>query len=439
MNGWRRLRFGPAAVLVLAVALLVLPGVASAAVRYAAPAGTGPAGSCPQANPCSIEDAVEHASVAAGDEVVLGNGDYNLTETLTVGKNITVHGVTPGYTGSRIISEAEPSIFMIPTQAVVSDLTLIKSGDKGQGLGIANGLAERVQVIAPQSIACELSSADAGNAVIRNSICSGGVYGVLAPATVVGIEFAVLDGVTAHTDGGEYSILALGENDGQINLTATNTVALGGTIASIGASAEAGNSARADVSISSSAYVTTMETGAITTLPAPGSGSNIAAAAVLANPAGRDFHQLPASPTIDAGVSGPNSGALDWEAANRVQGPAIDIGADEAPDASKILALLGKKVKAKRTLRFEARCLSTACGISGKAVVKPRGSKKKTRKLTPASAGQGEKTKLKTKLPKKLARQLKRKGGKVKVRATGFANPVSFEQKVRKVYKVKKG
>jgi len=201
MSGGRRQGLGAVLGIGFVMAVLLAPAAAGGAVRFAAPAGGGPAGSCPEANPCNVEDAVEHASVADGDEVVLANGDYNLTETLTVSENITVRGTAPGFSGARIISSADPSIFMIPTEAVLRDLSLIKGGDKGQGLLIANGLAERVRVIAPESIACELGSVDSGNAVIRNSVCSGGEPGVLISVDGVGLEFGVLDGVTAHSSG----------------------------------------------------------------------------------------------------------------------------------------------------------------------------------------------------------------------------------------------
>jgi hypothetical protein len=250
-----------------------------------------------------------------------------------VGENITVSGTAPGFPGARMISSADPSIFMIPTEAVLRDLSLIKGGDKGQGLLIANGLAERVRVIAPESIACELGSVDSGNAVIRNSVCSGGEPGVLISVEGVGLEFGVLDGVTAHS-------------------------------------------------------------------------------------------------------SGP--GAFDFSGEARIQAGAIDIGADEFPDPAEILDLLGKKLKAKRALSFMARCRSTPCEVSGKAVVKPKSAKKATRKLKPASAGAGETTKVKVRLSKRLARKLKRSGGKVTVRAVGAADPLGFSEKARKRYRVKK-
>lgn len=439
-TGCRRRQLGATLGLGCALALMLVPAVAAGATRFAAPGGSGPAGSCPEVNPCNIEDAVEDASVADGDEIVLTDGAYNLTETLTVIGEITVRGREPGFAGARVVSNADPSIFMITPAARVRDLTLIKNGDKGQGLLIANGTAERVRVIAPESVACELSSADAGNAVIRDSVCgSGNSAGVLAVKDGVGLEFAVLHGITARSATGPYGIEARGENMGQIVLTATSTIAIGGTAANVAAIQVGGGGARADATFSSSAYATAQQIGTETTLTAPGAGTNVTAAPLLVDPAARDFRQLPGSPTIDAGAEPPTAGGpFDFSGDARIQGSSRDIGADEAPDREKILALLGKKVRAKRTLSFRARCLKTPCGISGRAVVKPRSAGKATRTLKPASASAGETAKLKLKLPKRLARKLKRRGGVVTVKATGFADPVSFAQKVRKGYRVRK-
>ena len=58
-------------------------------------------------------------------------------------------------------------------------------------------------------------------------------------------------------------------------------------------------------------------------------GGNVAAAALLTDPVGGDFHQLAGSPTIDAGSLEAGDGTTDIDGAARTQGAAIDIGADE--------------------------------------------------------------------------------------------------------------
>lgn len=425
----------------LALLMVLPPGLASAATRHAAPAGDGPQASCPLANPCSIEDAIEGPAVADGDEIVLADGNYPVAGTLMIAGEITVRGRTLGFFGARIISNADPAVFMITPAARLRDLILVRNGPSGRALLIANGIAERVVVAAPQSIACVLGSADAGNAVIRNAACSGGVYGVLAAKTDLGLEFAVLDGVTAHTQAGEHAILALGESDGQINLSLTNTIALGGTKASLGAEAEAANSARADVAASSSAFATTSQTGAITTVPAPGSGTNISTPATLVNPVGADFRQVAGSPTIDAGIAGPGSGPFDFAGDPRNQAGRIDIGADEAlGPPERLLQLIPKKLRPGRRMVVSAQCPASFCEITARARIETLSKKNKRvfrKPFKPAAGGGADRIKLKLKLGKRTARRVKRFGRKLGV--TAFAtDPTGIEDTDTRLYKIRK-
>lgn len=421
----------------LLLLLLAYPAAAQGAVRHAAPNGTGPAASCPAADPCEIEDAIEDPSVADGDVIVLANGDYNVSSTLTVQGEITVRGQSPGHAGARIITNALTGIFMITPAAVVRDVTVIKNLNAGRGVWIVNGTLDRAQVIAPAAIACELGSVDSGNARIRNTVCSAGSEAaVRIEVDGPGLEFGILENVTAHSSQSQAAVLARGVNNGQVQLIGRNVIALGGPAKDIVAADDNAGASSATVTMSSSSYngVSVGFQSSVTTI---GSGSNIGGVA-LADPAGRDFRQLPNSQTIDAGISPPSGpGPVDYTGEQRVQGAAIDIGADEAVDPERILKLLGRKVKARRTLKFKARCQDAPCEISGKAVVKPKGSKKKKRKLRAASAAAGSKTQVKVKIPRKLAKRLKRKGGKVKVRAKGTA-PLGFTDRERKTYKVKK-
>ena len=56
---------------------------------------------------------------------------------------------------------------------------------------------------------------------------------------------------------------------------------------------------------------------------------NQSAAPLFANPAANDLHQLPGSPTIDAGIIDPALGRSDPDGDLRLLGAAPDIGADE--------------------------------------------------------------------------------------------------------------
>src|SRR5690348_13792201 len=79
-------------VVVLVAVGVAMPGsaaVATAAQRFAAPAGTGTA--CTQAAPCDLDTAVEDASVTDGDEVIVTPGSYTIVD-LFVDDDIEVHG-----------------------------------------------------------------------------------------------------------------------------------------------------------------------------------------------------------------------------------------------------------------------------------------------------------------------------------------------------------
>jgi hypothetical protein len=64
-----------------------------------------------------------------------------------------------------------------------------------------------------------------------------------------------------------------------------------------------------------------------------GRGNQTSVDPVFVNAAAGDFHQMPTSPTIDAGIDDPFVGDFDIDGQARIFGLSPDIGADEAPDA----------------------------------------------------------------------------------------------------------
>ena len=70
-------------------ALLFAPSASAAVQRYASPDGSGTA--CTSASPCSVTQAINGA--ASGAEVIVGPGDYTVTETLQTVSNNAIHGV----------------------------------------------------------------------------------------------------------------------------------------------------------------------------------------------------------------------------------------------------------------------------------------------------------------------------------------------------------
>ena len=92
----------------------------------------------------------------------------------------------------------------------------------------------------------------------------------------------------------------------------------------------------ATVNLASSNYATESESGpGMAAVTNPGTPGNQSGAPLFANAAIGDFHQLSGSPTIDAGTDDGMLGSLDLEGEARLQGGAVDIGADEtAPPAA---------------------------------------------------------------------------------------------------------
>ena len=103
-GGWTFGRKLTLAAVVAAVSVAAVAGNATAAQRYASPAGNGTV--CTLAAPCDIQVAVEGAT--AGDEVVVGAGTYDEgADTINVSvPNLVVRGASSGAKGlSRLDRE----------------------------------------------------------------------------------------------------------------------------------------------------------------------------------------------------------------------------------------------------------------------------------------------------------------------------------------------
>jgi hypothetical protein len=308
----------------IGLATLVATSSAGAAVRFAEPNGDGPSGvgGCPQDNPCSLDLAVEDPVVADGDEVVILPGDYNLADALLVNDGIELHGAD-GLPRPRLIGSSSPVVNAFDPLLHLRDFDITRTGTaSGTALGLGGGTAERLFVqTGANAAACSLS----GGALIRDSVCWGGVIGVgfnqssgsttgsLRNVTVVGTDFGI-------------SVFG---SVGHITYNAKNVIASG----AVDIRAEGDASGSATVNLDHSNYDTEVEDDnggdGDASITDPGSPSNQLAAPVLADAANGDFHQLEGSPTIDAGTRDPLLGAFDFDGETRAHGTAPDIGADE--------------------------------------------------------------------------------------------------------------
>lgn len=326
-------------------ALAVFVPSAGAATRYAEPNGDGPTASCPQSDPCAVRVAISDPSVAAGDEVVVFPGTYDITPgpPLSVSKAITVHGQAGQARPLFTVQPGTSAVIRLSNSgAVLSDVDLARSTGMFL-LAVDSGLAERITATSGGSYACSVS-----NGTLRDSVCSatGGGVGVhvdssSSPTTVL----ANIRNVTARAVGsaGAYAIQVFASPGAQVTASARNVIADGDAADTF---ATTSGSSSATLTMESSNFQTATMSGTGTATPA-GAGTNQTALPLLANPAAGDFHQLPGSPTIDAGSTDPLLGAFDFERQARVDGSAPDIGADEVQTPPETTILKGPKPKRK--------------------------------------------------------------------------------------------
>jgi hypothetical protein len=406
----------------LAFALVAVP--ASAAVRYAEPNGDGPASSCPKANPCEINDATEDASVEDGDEVVvlpgtydLGNGNIELSDT------ITLHGVL-GKPRPVITSTAGNGTTLDGGSASVHDL-IFKSIDDNPlfgALGIdGTGFVERVVAISENAPGC--SGAPLAPGVMRDTVCATGgsaVAGLEVGASGGGAFSFRLRNVTALGYApGSRGLRAELVNGGAMTVNARNVIARGGGAAA-DVTAATVNTGSLTIDLAFSNYLSRETSGGGSeSITDPATANNQTDPPELADPEGGDFQELADSPTIDAG-GGPEDvdllGSLDFERQPRIQGSAIDIGADEFDDRLRLKVKAKKKQKAKK-LKVKASCPEEECYVfaRGRAGVEGERFKLKKAKQRFLEAGEKAKLRLKAKNIKQLRSALADADGKARI------------------------
>ena len=322
---------------VAAVLALVAPASATAgggpAVRYAEVGGNGPAGTCPLADPCQVQDAIENAAADPGDEIVLLPGTYDVgANPLVIDQALVVHG-QDGQARPTITGTAENLVEVSDVGALVRDLTITSNAPTGGVLLFSGGggAGERIDANGTSSgSACRFTT----GAILRDSICrnSGGGAGVTMSVSA-GTHTTYLVNVTAMPSSMAAlarAVQLLTTGTAIADLQLHNTIAVTPS-ASPDVSAGAGAGSFASVTATNSNYQTAglNMSGGTESVTAPGSGTNQTAAPLVANVAGGDLHQVAGSPTINAGTGHVYLGTLDIDRGARTVGPAPDIGADE--------------------------------------------------------------------------------------------------------------
>jgi len=333
-------------------AALLAATPANAATRFAEPNGNGAsgAGQCVEADPCSLQTAVEDPSVVNGDEVILlpgtTNGVYeSQTDTVTIDNAVTVRSRETDPRPVIPISGGGNFGFYI-TNGGATLRRLQINGDATAGAAlqmISGGTAERLYV---QTVGLNVSPCVFGfpNPVLRDSVCyatNGGdavVFSIggaiTATSTLRNVTAVTTDAAASaiHVFAGEATPGGGGAN---LTLNAANVIASGANF-DVQAETDSSSGAVATINLTNSNYDQRSTLGSGTSVTDPTTNSNQTAPPVFVNAATGNFHQTAASPTIDMGDPGASMlGTLDIDGDPRSlpgdcdSSAAPDIGADE--------------------------------------------------------------------------------------------------------------
>jgi hypothetical protein len=325
----------------VAAVFVMLPAAASAAVRYANPAGTSNL-ACGQADPCDIVTAVSDA--ANGDTVIIQPGTYSPTMTLDDnGFTLDIQGQA----GSLPVINSSASYgFELMGATTLSNVEVIdntNSADAVDSIGHGSTISHVIAESSGQNaVACF-----AGGLMIDSLCWASGVDGAAAVATSLSTSAEMnFDNDTLIASGSGANAVAAEANVGNLTLNLNNTIARGTATDIL---AQAGSTMTATVTASHSNFASAMNDGGggIVNVPSSTENGNQSAEPVFANAAGGNFHELPNSPTIGAGANLSDNGTTDLDGNPReIQGK-TDLGAYEfvpAPSCSpsKVLAKYGK-------------------------------------------------------------------------------------------------
>jgi hypothetical protein len=336
----------------VAVALIGATG-ASAAIRYAAPGGTGSDPCASPADPCTIYTAASVSAPATtvtnGDEVVIAPGAYSDTagdlgpqEFVQLAPGIKVHGA-PGSPRPVITLNENKSLigaFIVGEEDLLSHVE-IDTAVSRSNLEVFDGVMDDaiVRSDAPTAIACVQFAG-----IIRDSAClstGSGSAAIGMSLATSGTHTATLRNVTAVATGSSsqgISFKAFGNTTYTIDAESVIARGVSKDVEAGGLSLSPhtpGTGASIAVNLGHSSYATTETVtdagGGSATVTAAGSGTNQVAPPLLASDG---IHQLAGSPTVDQGATDLSSGTADVDGQLRKIGLETDIGADELADST---------------------------------------------------------------------------------------------------------
>lgn len=292
---------------------------AGAAQLYVEPGGVTD-GPCGPTDPpglwqaCDFEYAVEEVS-ADNDEVIVAPGDYTIpaqANGVIEENNVTIHGPAgqprPRITGFLSMSgQAGGTVRHLEIQGSLN----LDSSNQGEELVVKGSVTMY------------------GSNLLRDSlIVAGDDYAVYAQS----IGNFDLRNVTAVSSGPAYSAINFtvppSMSCGGAQLTAKNVIARGAS-ADITIT-DLCSDGPGFINLGNSNYRSATASGDSKVMDLGGNQTDVEP--LFANSSAGDYHQLPASPTIDAGTADSLLGSFDVDGEARVIGSAPDIGADESAD-----------------------------------------------------------------------------------------------------------
>jgi hypothetical protein len=325
-NRWMRryLTFLTTAIVASAVCFTA---TASANNRFATPDGDGGSQYCLVSDPCSLDDAFS-GWANSGDVVILGAGDYTLTENLYVPDGVELTGAGADAT---TINSGEFAVGTGGSNAKMSDLRIDGAEDTST-FWMNGGELRRVFITNTEGNGCTIQN---GYALMTDSVCASskqgrtGLYMLTSAGTVQNVRLRNVTAVNTNPVAGR-GIAFWTHGDGS-----TGTLDAMSVIAS-GVDSDVEIETGIQVTLDHSMYDTVDDTFG-GTATAPGSGQNLTAQPQFNDPATFDLGINADSAAIGKGALDGYSGTTDVFGDARVQGDFTDIGAVERdvtpPDA----------------------------------------------------------------------------------------------------------
>lgn len=330
------------------------------ATRYVTPTGNSTNDCQSVVTGCDLQTAIEGVGgnmPSAGEEVIVEPGNYSLSADISEGaSNLNIHGVTsqprPVITQTNALAEFSHS------SGVLTYLDF-EGGDTNL-VNQSGGLIDRIfmRAAGSGSFSCQC-----GTGTIRDSVfISDGGTAALGLTSNGGTSALTIRNVTAiATQPGTTAITLSHTSGGTVTYDAYNTIARnltgGFDVAALGTSAT--------MTLHHSNYGSATQSGTSLVQDAVGDPHQ-SAAPHFTNPSGGDFSEAMGSPTIDAGLSDPLNGPLDFAGNPRSFGGGTDIGAYEVfvppstPPPANPPATTKKKCK-KHKKRRQASAAKKKC------------------------------------------------------------------------------